>query len=41
MAFVRADYGELDEAETARLISAEAYCGGVIDRPGGNIHLLN
>lgn len=36
-----ADYDDLDAAETARLVGAEAYLGAVIDRRGGNIHPLN
>ncbi|MEM0923939.1 MAG: FAD-binding oxidoreductase [Pseudomonadota bacterium] len=36
-----ADYDEIDAAETARLIGAQAYLGSVIDRRGGNIQPLN
>jgi len=36
-----AEYDDLDAAETARLVGAEAYLGAVIDRRGGNIHPLN
>lgn len=36
-----ADYDEVSREETARLVGADAYIGGVIDRRGGNIHPLN
>ncbi|MEM7545215.1 MAG: FAD-binding oxidoreductase [Pseudomonadota bacterium] len=36
-----ADYDDVSAEETARLVGADAYVGGVIDRRGGNIHPLN
>ena len=36
-----ADYDDLSLSETAALVGADAYCGAVIDRRGGNIHPLN
>ncbi|MEM7522319.1 MAG: FAD-binding oxidoreductase [Pseudomonadota bacterium] len=36
-----ADYDDVTAEETTRLVGADAYIGGVIDRRGGNIHPLN
>jgi len=36
-----ADVAPLSAAEIAALIGTEAYCGGLIDRRGGNLHPLN
>ncbi len=36
-----ADVAPLDAGEIAALIGTDAYCGGLIDRRGGNLHPLN
>jgi len=36
-----ADTAPLDAREIAELIGTDAYCGGMIDRRGGNLHPLN